>query len=85
MSEKSYVSLSLTMGHLTGYCDLSNYAILSFLYHHAGDKFPVQFTYYTHTHTSCFILKIFIKSKVFVTTKYKKIHYLTHWPCLKTR
>ena len=30
MSEKSYVPVSLTMGHLSSYCDLSKYAFLSF-------------------------------------------------------
>ena len=45
MSEKSYVPLSLTMGHLNWYCYSSNYAILSFLYHHVGDKFSVSLIY----------------------------------------
>ena len=47
MSEKSYVSMSLTMGHLSKYYDLSNYAILSFLYHHVGDRFSILLIYYT--------------------------------------
>ena len=38
MSEKSYAPVSLTMGHLSKYYDLSNYAILLFLCHHVGDK-----------------------------------------------
>ena len=39
MSEKSYVSGSLTIDYLNYFCDLSNYAILSFLCHHVGDNF----------------------------------------------
>ena len=49
MSEKSYVPVSLTMGHLK-YCDLSNYAILSFLCHRVGKEFFVPSIYYTCTH-----------------------------------
>ena len=41
MSENSYVPVSLAMGHLSKYGDLSNYAILSSLYHHVGDKISV--------------------------------------------
>ena len=50
MSEKSYVPVSLTTGHLSWYYDLSTYAILSFLYHHVGDKFSVPLIYYTDAH-----------------------------------
>ena len=50
MSEKSYGPVSLTMGHLIQYCDLSNYAILLFLCHHVGDKFSDPLIYYTRSH-----------------------------------
>ena len=59
MSKKSYVALSLTMGHLSWYCDLSDYAILSFLYHPIGDTFSVRLIYYT---CPLFILKIFLRN-----------------------
>ena len=44
MSERSHVPVSLTMGHLSQYSDLSNYAI--FL-QHVGDNFSIPLIYYT--------------------------------------
>ena len=51
MHEKSFVSVSLTMGDLSYYYDLSNFAILLVLYHHVGDKFFIfiPLIYYTCT------------------------------------
>ena len=72
MSEKRNVPLSLTMGHLIWYCDLSNYAILSFfLYHHVGDKFSVPLIYYTRSlHFSYY--RYLSNSKIYTTTKFNE-------------
>ena len=45
MSKKSYVPVSLTIGHLSKYYDLSNYAIMLFLCHYVSDKFSVPMIY----------------------------------------
>ena len=50
MSENSYGPVSITMGHLIQYCDLSKYAILMFVSHDVGDKFSVRLIYYTCSH-----------------------------------
>ena len=50
MSKKSYVPVSLPMGYISKYCDLSNFAILSFLCHHVDDKVFLPLIYYTCTH-----------------------------------
>ena len=51
MTEKKLCSSVLSNG-LHKYCDLTNYAILSFLCHHVGDIFSVALIYYTCTHVS---------------------------------
>ena len=60
MSEKSYGPVSLTMNHLSKYCDLSNYAILLFCMP-LGRQHIFPFIDILHMFTSCFILKIITK------------------------
>ena len=65
MSEQSYSPVPLTMGHLSKYCDILNWA---FLCHQVGDRFSVPLIYYTYSHHVS--LKIITNSKLYVTIKF---------------
>ena len=49
MSKKELFMRSLSMGHFTWNCKLSNYAILSFLYHHVIHLYITQTHFILHT------------------------------------
>ena len=69
MSEKSYGPVSLTMGHLSLYCDLSNYAIF---FMPPCRRQIFRSIEILHMLTSYFILRYLPNSKLYVTTKFNE-------------
>ena len=47
MPENNFVLVTLTIGHLNYFCDLSNYAILSFLILTCSSQIVLSMIYYT--------------------------------------